>query len=423
MFITASQTDPQNAAASKADDLSGLRIDKSSFESGGRPRRGRRRSRVIWLVLLVAAAAAGVWGWGVFAPATEVRLATLDTVYPDQVYTVLTASGYVVAQRKAAVASEITGLLTELNVEEGDAVKANQIIARLENDLYLADLDRARAQVNAARYALREARAELTEARLAYNRNRELVDKEVISRSEFDAVEARFKRADAAVDAREAELTAAEAVQQRAASDLDNTFLRAPFNAVVLTKNADVGDIVTPIGAASEARASVVTIADMTSLQVEADVSETAIGKVRPNQPAVIRLDAAPDDPYPGRVHKIVPTADRSKASVQVKVSFEQLDDRVLPEMSAKVAFLDRELAGEENKPLLAAPKNTVTQRDGQGVVFVFQDGTASMKPVTLGRELGGLVEIRGGAQRGDRLVLDPPAELADGGKIEPAAQ
>lgn len=201
---------------------------------------------------------------------------------------------------------------------------------------------------------------------------------------------------------------------------MEYTRIRAPFDASVLTKNADVGDIVTPLGAAANARASVVTIADLSSLQAEVDVSESSIAKVRTGQPALIQLDAYPDVRFPGQTHMVVPTADRSKATILVKVRFRDLDPRVLPEMSAKVAFLERELSDEELVPRLAAPVQALTRRDNRDVAFVVKDGAAVLTPVTLGRPMGDLVEIAGGLAAGDRLVLQPPEGLSAGDPVRP---
>jgi RND family efflux transporter MFP subunit len=324
----------------------------------------------------------------------------------------------VVAQRKAAVAAEITAPLVELNVVEGQRVTTGEVLARLEDDGQQAALGQAKAVVTAAKAAVTEAEAALLIRELDFKRNRDLVDNRVISQGEFDSIEAQVKRARASLAARKADQAAAEAALRVAEEDLDNTVVRAPFNAVVLTKDADVGDIVTPIGAASGVSASVVTIADMTSLQVEADVSESAIARVQRDQPTMVRLDALPGERFPGSVTMIVPTADRSKASVEVKVAFETLDPRVLPEMSAKVAFLSRQVEAGERNAVLAAPKAAIQD----GAAFVFRDGKAVRTAVSTGRSFSDQVEILSGLTAGDRVVLDP-ADLKDGQRIKVAQE
>ncbi len=290
-------------------------------------------------------------------------MAGLQLLYPSQTVTVLNASGYVVAQRKAAVASKITGRLISLSVEEGSRVKKGEVIAGLENEDSQSALDRAQANVSLARSNLDQAKAELEDAQLSHHRNEQLVAKGFVAQSTVDASEARYKRAMAAVAAQEAAIRASEAAVEEAKVLVEYSNIRAPFDAVVLTKNADIGDIVTPLGAAANAKAAVVTIADMNSLQVEVDVSESNISQVTVGQPCEIRLDAFPDLRFKGVVHMIVPTADRAKASVLVKVAFKEIDPRILPEMSAKVAFLSREIRPGEENPLEAVPVSSVISR------------------------------------------------------------
>ncbi|MFW6325027.1 MAG: efflux RND transporter periplasmic adaptor subunit, partial [Desulfovibrionales bacterium] len=195
--------------------------------------------------------------------------------------------------------------------------------------------------------------------------------------------------------------------------------IRAPFDAVVLTKNADIGDIVTPIGAAAGAQASVVTIADMDSLQVEADVSESNISRVLMGQPCIIQLDAVPKDRFAGRVHMIVPTAERSKASVLVKVSFVEKNSRILPEMSAKISFLEREMKPEEREPILLVPGSAVRRQNGQEVMFAVENGRVQGRNVTTGRKFQDRIEVLSGVKAGESVVLAPPPDLEDGDRVK----
>jgi len=413
--------DPSPAATNSSlagEDLARLRINKAEF---GR-RRGRK-GRFFLLVTVVAAllGAGFLYAEGALTPATAVRLANVTTLYPAQTFTELNASGYVVAQRKAALGSKLTSRLIYLAVEEGDRVREGQIVARLENADLAAARNRAKANVEVARAMLARSEAEWREAELAYQRAREMLARKFFSQAEFDAAEARYQSALAVVANQQANLRLSEAMLSEAEVQLDYTNIRAPFDAVVLTKNADVGDIITPLGAAANARASVVTIADMDSYQVEADVAESNIAQVQAGQPCEIQLDALPEVRLRGRVHMIVPTADRSKATVLVKVAFLDEDPRILPEMSAKVAFLDREIRPDEQEPVTAAPAAALVEKDGGILAFVARDGQAVAAPVKVGRRFGDLVEITAGLQAGDRVVLNPQAALQDGAKIRAA--
>ena len=397
-------------------DISKLKIEKSpaTFRSG------KRKKLFYWLALLLAILLIGfLYVEGIFTPAVSVEVASVVQMYPSQTFTLLNASGYVVAQRKASVASKVTGLLVSISVEEGSRVKKGQIIARLENEDVTAAKHQAEANLNVARHNLEQARAELQDATLSFNRNKELLAHDFVSRADYDASEARYKRAIAAVDAAEAAVRANTAGLQGANVNIGYTLIRAPFDAVVLTKNADVGDIVTPIGAAAEAKAAVVTIADMNSLQVEVDVSESNLGNVQVGQPCEIQLDALPESRFQGLVHMIVPTADRSKATVMVKVRFIDKDPRTLPEMSAKVAFLSRAIRPEEQKPRTVVNSNAVIIHKDKNLVFLVKDNRAFETPVTTGEKLGDMIEVLNGVKAGDKVVLKPVDKLRDGKRIK----
>ena len=401
-------------------DLSKLRIDKERISR----RQGKKKRYILLsLTFLLVATLIILYFQGVLKPAVEVQVTAVQKIYPSQTFTLLNASGYVVAQRKAAVASKITGRLVFLGVEEGNRVKKGEVIARLENDDAKAAVQRAKADVKVAHFNLQQSQAELDDAILDFNRKKELVGKEIIPQSQYDAAEARYKKAKAAVSANRATLRASEAGLKEAQVLLEYTIIRAPFDAVVLTKDADIGDIVTPIGAAADAKAAVVTIADMKSLQVEVDVSESNIGQVKVGQPCEIQLDALPHDRFRGVVHMIVPTADRSKASILVKVAFLDKDPRILPEMSAKVAFLSRQVTADEEKPLTALPRSAVLTRDGETVAFVVKNNQALETRVHLGRKLDTMVEILNGVEVGDQVVIAPLDKMKNGVKVRVTQQ
>jgi RND family efflux transporter MFP subunit len=399
------------------EDLASLKIEKSAVITRNR----RKKRRYYWLVVVVLAilALVALYRTGLLVPSASVQVSRVTQIYPSQTFTKLNASGYVVAQRKSALATKVTGRLVWLGVEEGNNVKAGDVIARLESADVQAARDQAGANANTARWNTDQAKAELTDATLGLQRAKDLVSKGYIAQADYDTAVARYNRADAAVRAGEATIKATEAAVKAAEVALEYTLIRAPFDAVVLTKNADVGDIVTPLGAAANAKASVVTVADMGSLKVEADVSESNLGQVKVGQPCEIQLDALPESRFRGKVHMIVPTADRSKATVLVKVGFVDGDPRILPEMSAKIAFLSRAPTPEEQRSRTAVSKTAILNRNGATAVFIVKAGEVVETPVKLGEHLGDMEEVLSGAKAGDQVVVNPPANLKNGSKIK----
>ena len=397
------------------EDLSKLKIDKTqpAFRKSGK-RKGTYLIAGIVLAILVILALAGV-----FSPAVRVDVVSVQQFYPAQSFTLLNASGYVVPQRKAAVASKITARLQELFVEEGSRVKKDQVLARLENADLAATLRQAEANLNVTRSAVDQASAELHDARVNFEREKHLLAKEFTTRSVYDAAEARYKKALAAFSGAKSQVRASEAAVREAKVSVEYTYIRSPFNGVVLTKNADIGDIVTPIGAASTAKAAVVTLADLSTLKVEADVSESNLGKLKLGEPSQIQLDAIPDERFDGTVHMIVPTADRTKATVMVKVSFTRLDLRILPEMSAKVAFLSREVSESEKISRLAVNRKAVVEKNGRKYIFVVRQGRAVLTEVTTRDTFGDMIEIKSGAASGDKVVLNPLSRLSNGSRVK----
>jgi RND family efflux transporter MFP subunit len=383
-------------------DLSALRINRGAEPMPSAP--GSRR----WVWVAVAAGAVVLvavllLARGTFRSEVGVRLAPATMVSPGQSAGVLVASGYIVAQRKAAVASKGTGRLVYLGVVEGDRVRAGQVIARLED----ADV---RAQLAQARANLQLSQADFHNVEQSLARARALRDSDYTSPAGVDSAEARYLQVKSGI-------AVAQAMVQGAEVALENTVIRAPFDGTVLTKNADVGEVVAPLAASAFSKAAVVTIADLQSLQVEADVSEANLEGVRVGQRCEIVLDAYPDQRYPGHVAMIVPTADRAKATVQVKVAFRSYDPRVLPEMSAKVHFLPEELrgAGVDTQPRLTVPANAVAERNGRTVVYRVDGGRAAEVPVTVGKRLGGSVTILQGLAVG-ALVIDSVGDRVQAG-------
>ncbi|HET6801640.1 MAG TPA: efflux RND transporter periplasmic adaptor subunit, partial [Casimicrobiaceae bacterium] len=256
-------------------------------------------------------------------------------------------------------------------------------------------------------------------AQVEYRRNQDLVEKNFISRSALDTAKARVDRAQAGVASAQANLNAALANARNAQVSVDYTQIRAPFDGVILSKSANVGDLVTPFSSASESKGAVVTMADMSTLEVEADVSESSLAKVHVGQPAEIVLDALPDMRFRGHISRMVPTVDRAKATVMTKVSFDEIDARVLPEMSAKVSFLSQEVTAVQQKPLVAVNGDAIVQRDGRAVVFAIRDGHAVAVPVTPGVKIGDVTAISGEIKSGDKVVAKPSASLANGALVK----
>jgi RND family efflux transporter MFP subunit len=300
-------------------------------------------------------------------------------------------------------------------------VKEGEVIARLENRDVAAQREQAAAQVQAARANLAQGVAELEDAQASLKRAQDLAKKNFISVSALDTAEARYNKSRAQIDTLKAQIGVAEANLKAAGVGYDQTLIRAPFTGIVLTKSANVGDIVTPFSAASGTTGAVVTMADMETLEVEADVSEASIAKIVPNQPAEIQLDAFPELRLLGEVSRVVPTVDRSKATLLVKVRFVERDARVLPDMSTKVSFLARPLAATERQPVPAVRPDAVVKREGADVVFVVApDSTVKPVPVKVGAKVGDLVRIDGLAA-GTRVVASPPERLAAGARVEAA--
>ena len=395
-----------------SDSLSRLTIDKTR-QNTSRNRTGRLKIIIIAAVI-VAAVAAFI---ALRSRSITIETTTVSRMYPSQSFTLLNASGYVVAQRKAAVASKTTGRLEWLGVEEGSLVRSGQVIARLENKDLQAALLQGEAAVESSKAALEQVQAELADAGLSFARQKELLKQGIVSKAEYDTAAARFKRAAAAVSGAEAGVRSSRAALQGATVNLDYSLIRAPFDAVVLTKNADVGDIITPLGAAANAKAAVVTIADLNSLQVEADVSESNLAQVKKGQHCEIMLDALPNSRFRGIVHTVVPTADRAKASVMVKVRFVDTDSRILPEMSAKVAFLEREAVKGEQQPRIAINPAAITKSGEREGVYLINGDSVVFTPVTRGGKLGDLVEVSG-VKSGDKIALRPLEKLKNGTKI-----
>jgi len=389
---------------SKTADLSSLKIDRST--KNDRP--SNKAKYITWaIVLLILFVTAMILYPMIFTDTIEVNLTTAVLQSPAQSSSILTASGYVVAQRKAAIASKGTGRLVYLGVVEGDKVKKDQIIGRLED----SDI---KAQLNEAKANLKFYEAGLNDVENKYNRQKELLSSGVTSQEAYEQAEAEYKRLLASIDIAKAKVEQFEVA-------LENTLIRAPFDGTVLTKNAEVGEIVAPFGGSTTSKTAVVTIADMKSLLVEADVSESNIERIKADLDCEIVLDAYPEKSYPGYVFKIVPTADRSKATVMVKVGFKNYDERVLPEMSAKVSFLSEPLdtAKLNDEKALVIPESAIQNLDDSFVVYKIQNDEAVSVTIKTGRKFGSYIEVISGLENGDNVIDNVDEKISAGTKVK----
>jgi HlyD family secretion protein len=408
-------------------DVSRLRIQREAIDDVPR----RRGPLLIALVLLIvlAGGALAVWKLAFGNRPLEV---TTDVVLPPDVGggsgSVLTASGYIVARRKAGVGAKVPGLLEWLGVEEGSKVKEGDVIGRLQNKDVLADLAATRSSLEEARANLEESRSLLVQYKRDFERAQTLLAQGVVPKADFDVAEARLGAQQARTVSGQAAIASAEARVRSAEVAVEDRNIRAPFSGTVLTKDAEEGETVAPAAAGvGSTRGSVVTMADLETLEVEVDVNESYIARLASDQPSRIVADPFPDKVYDGHVRQVIPTADRQKATVQVKVTIHEPGAVLRPDMGAKVTFLQPVVDASATGAARAAPAHPlprVTSRaivvgsDGIRRVFVVDNETVHPVRVDVSREESGVSEIRSGLSGGERVVVDPPADLADGRRI-----
>jgi RND family efflux transporter MFP subunit len=333
---------------------------------------------------------------------------------------VLNASGYVTARRRATVSSKVTGKVIEVNVEEGMAVREGQVLARLDDTTARAALALAEAQAESARRAVAENQVRLREARLTLGRIERLVERGLATVADLDGARAAVDSNVARIEALNQQVTVAERQADLSRTDLDNTIIRAPFSGVAISKVAQPGEMVSPVSAGGGfTRTGISTIVDMRSLEVEVEVNESYINRVSAGQAVTAVLDAYPDWEIPSRVITTIPAADRQKATVLVRIGFDALDPRILPDMGVKVTFLrPDEGAASQARPATLAPRGAIRADGGTTVAFVVRGDVVERRAVATGDADGDRVEIRAGLQAGDRVVLNPPADLADGARV-----
>ena len=404
--------------------LSSLKIDdkQRSGGSGGK----------VWRVLAAARGLVVLIGGGIFALRSRlpvVEVAAARAVNTQEVETLLNASGYVTPRRRATVAAKITGRVTTVLFDEGMSVREGQLLATLDDSDAKRALDAAVADRKSALAAITDYQVQLKYAQISLHRTKELHDAQVQSQDALDIagtnVDSLKAKIALAKDQADASTTRIEQAQQ----NVDNCVIRAPFSGIIVSKDAQIGEMVSPLSAGGGfTRTGIATIVDMNSNEIEVDVNEAYIARVEPGQKVAATLDAYPDWQIPSHVRTIIPTADRQKATVKVRISFDKLDPRILPDMGVKVAFLSAEPVRTKNKdqgPAAKAviPKGAVHGEGDSTYVFGVHDGKLERRAITLGHAVDGGVEVIAGVNAGDLLVVSGPDNLHDGQQVETRAQ
>ena len=394
-------------------DLDALRIERE-------PERHGLGRWIVWtgLIIVLAAVGFGGWRWITRERPIEVQVTTVTTRPAGTQAAVLNASGYVTARRRATVSSKITGKVVEVNVEEGRRVTQGQVLARLDESTPRAALALAQAQAEAARRALRENEVRLAQAQLNQRRTAQLLQERIASQSQLDDATAESDSIEARIAALQEQIRVAERQIELQQAELANYVIRAPFSGVAISKDAQPGEMVSPVTAGGGfTRTGISTIVDMTSLEIEVDVNESYINRVRSGQPVSAVLDAYPDWQIPAHVIAVVPTADRQKATVLVRIGFQQLDPRLLPDMGVKVTFLrEADAAAVPMAQAVTLVAQAAVKTDsGSTFVFLVTNNTVERRAVKIGGTDGDRVEVLAGLKGGDRVVIAPPDNLAPG--------
>lgn len=402
---------------SSHDLLQELRIDRAQRDDDeSRP----RWPWIVGAVIVVLILAGGIAAFALRGRAATVETSTAVAAASSSDAAVLQATGYVVARRQATISAQIIGTLTEVSVDEGAHVKQGQILARLDPTAYQAQLDSAKAQYAAAQANVVKARATLQQDRANAARMNAVVARGYVSKQDAQQANTLVDTDKAGLDAAIKQAQAAEDQVRAAQVNVDFTIIRAPFDGVVTDKAAEVGEIVSPYTAGGGGIAGgLATIVDMNSLEVDVDVNEAYISRVVPGMPVEAVLDAYPDWKIPAHVIAIIPSADKSKATVKVRIALDQKDPRIIPQMGVRVSFLEKKDANRKPLPGVLVPKTAIVQRDGKDVVFVVKDGRAERTPVTTGADFSDMKQVTQGLDAGAEVVTAPSAGLKDGEKVQ----
>ena len=404
-----------------SDSLGSLRIDRSApaADSG----LGKRLLYIGVTLVLLAAVGVGLWMWlgGTTTEVTTV-VAEAESSGPSLGNSVLNASGYVVARRMATVSAKVTGKVKEILVEEGMQVKKDQVLARLDPVNIETILTMSERELDASRRNLAEIEVRLADARRTLARNETLVTQQLVSESALDASRAEVNALAARLEASKAQVKVSESQVAMRRIDYDDLQVRAPFAGVIISKDAQPGEIISPMSAGGGfTRTGIATIVDMDSREVEVDVNEAYINRVRPNQRVEAKLDAYPDQPLAAHVINIVPTADRTKATVRVRIGFDKLESQILPEMGIKVRFLDEQPVATNTSPgvRIRLPTVAVQRVGGETYVWIVSDGRVERRAITAGAENDGQTEVLAGVHEGEEVVAPLVEGLVDGGKVK----
>ncbi|HKI86658.1 MAG TPA: efflux RND transporter periplasmic adaptor subunit [Thermoanaerobaculia bacterium] len=396
--------------------------DKTSLDALKieRPDDGGRRRSWVWLILtavLVVAAAAVSW-WHSRAP--EVEVVRVEAQSGSGAGAVLNASGYVTARRQATVSSKVTGKVTEVDIEEGMKVAAGQVVARLDDSTATKQLALAEAQLEASRSALTATEVDLKLARLDLQRTRNLAKQEISTQADLDAARAKAEALAAQLETGHRNVQVAERQVALARQGVGDTVIRAPFAGVVTTKDAQPGEMISPVSAGGGfTRTGICTVVDMKSLEIDVDVNEAYIDRVHPGQKVDATLDAYPDWKIPAHVITVVPAADRQKATVRVRIAFDQLDPRILPDMGIKVAFLGQEATATGTaQASVTVPKAAVHSAGKTSFVYLVKDYKIERRAVKVGSEKDDQVEVLAGLRGGEDLVVAASEKLEDGERV-----
>jgi HlyD family secretion protein len=392
--------------------LDELRIDRAAS-----PQRRSPVALLVALLLILVAAAIAVW-WFTRPKSVVVRTVVVQQPTSGSDRTLLNASGYVTARREATVSSKVTGKVIEVMVEEGMKVEAGQVLARIDSSNVDKSFQLAEAQAESARRTLEETKANLEQAERELRRISQLAANQVASQSELDRVDAEAKALKARLARQQADVSVSEREVALWRQQLDDTVIRAPFSGIVTSKNAQPGEMISPISAGGGfTRTGICTIVDMSSLEIEVDVNESYINRVQSGGPVEATLDSYPDWQIPAKVIAIIPTADRQKATVKVRVGFEKLDPRILPDMSVKVVFQTGGETKGASRPV-TIPTSAVQKRDGRDIVWVVRNSRVERRAITAGAVRGDEVAISGGLNGGEKLVVDPSEKLVEGARV-----
>ena len=405
--------------ATLKDELASLKIDPAE-RAGGR----RAGWWIVVALLLLAGLAGGGWYWSQQRLVVPVKTAAVaaQSTGGSGAGVVLNASGYVTARRRATVSAKVTGKVLEVFVEEGKPVRKGQVLAKLDASQVRAALAVGEAQLETARRGAAEDEARLREAELTLGRREQLVKERVISTAELDSARAEVESLRARIAVANQQIKVSESLVNQRRTDLADMEVRAPFDGVAISKDAQPGEMISPVSAGGGfTRSGIATIVDMSSLEIEVDVSESYINRVHPAMPVEAVLDAYPDWRIPAHVIATIPSADRQKATVRVRIGFEKLDPRILPDMGVKVSFLNERPATEAEaaRPRLLVPTKSLRSSDGKSVVFVLREDRVERRAVTIGTASGDQTEVLAGVSAGERVVVDAPQTLKDGDKVK----